>query len=150
MLQKLKMMFSVAPKEISTPDPDKRVMYVQLAGKLHTFYQEVSFIERLVNAAQSSTTGGFITLKSRSATYAINLNAISYIEVPEESYEITHGDVPGCSVYLAGKDRPFELGELSVNQFDLAIEDSSKNFICLGNCCFNRSEVALIVLSEPH
>jgi hypothetical protein len=152
MLSKLRaMLFGKSTKKTKSPvrDPNKCQVKIQLAGKMHSFYQEISFVESLTKAMtmQTSTAGcaDFFEFKNKKGHgYSINLRCIDYAKICEDVYEISSDDAPGYSIYLKGKEDPFVLGELSAEQVDTNLVDQGIQFLRLGNYYFKRDEVALI------
>ena len=152
MLNKLRAMLFNAPIKKKMPpvrEKSKCLVNLELAGRMHTFYQDASFAESLTKAmaVQMPTTveGEFLEFKnSKGNGYAINLRFIKYMEISDDVYEIDNDDAPGYSIYLQGKNDPIELGKLSVEQVDINLSDRGIQFVRLGNHYFKRDEVALI------
>jgi hypothetical protein len=149
MLDKLRVMLfnkSAEDKKPHVRDPGKCLVNIQLAGMTHRFYQDISFLDCLTKAMNTSTHGGgFLEFKNRKGNgYAINLGFINYLEICEDVYEISNDDIPGYSIYLQGKKDRVELGELSLEQVDVNLLDQSTRFFRFGNHYFKRDDVALI------
>lgn len=127
-------------------DPNLRLVEMKIAGVTHTFFQNVSFIEKLTKAIESATPGDFIELKSSPGTgYIINLDKISDIHILDDVYKEDGNDAQGCSVYVEGKNRAIQVGDISAEQVSKEISDKAVRFIRIGSHYFNRAEIALIV-----
>jgi hypothetical protein len=75
----------------------------------------------------------------------MNLTHVKFVSITKVASKITGTDLSGYTVFLAGRDKPFILGELSPDQVSLDFSDRTQRFIMLGSHYFNRNEVALIV-----
>lgn len=152
MLSKLRaMLFDESTKDTKPPaqDPGKCLVKIRLAGEMHTFYQDISFVESLTKAMawKTLTAGGagFLEFKTpKGSGYSINLGCINYVEICEDVYEIKSAEAPGYSIYLKGEEYPFKLGELPAEQVDINLVDQGIRFLRLGNHYFKRDEVILI------
>lgn len=134
------------PKKEELPDPNFRLVEMQIAGITHTFFQNVSFVENLTKSIESATTGDFIELKSAPGTgYIINLDKISDIHILDDVYKKAGEDAYGCSVYVEGKRNAIQVGDIPAEKVYKEISDKAVRFIRIGSHYFNRAEIALIV-----
>ena len=147
MLKKIMAIFAVNDEVNSKlpADSGKCLVEIELAGNLHTFYQDLDFIDCLSAAMKTSKPGDFLVYSSSTGSYAINLDYVGFINIPGEVIPIASNDALGYSVLLAGKSVPIILGELSADQVSEDFTDSTQQFIKLGSHYFNRAEVVFIV-----
>ena len=134
------------PKKEELPDPNLRLVEMQIAGITHTFFKNISFVENLIKAIESATPGEFIELKSAPGTgYIINLDKISDIHILDDVYKEDGDDAHGCSVYVEGKRNAIQIGDIPAEKVYKEISDKTVRFIRIDNHYFNRAEIALIV-----
>lgn len=135
------------PKHEALPDPNLRLVKMQIAGVTHMFFQKVSFVEKLTKALESETTRDFIELQSAPGTgYIFNLEKISDIHILDNVYKENGNDAPGCSVYIEGKTNAIPVeGDIPAEKVYAEISDKAARFVRIGSHYFNRAEIALIV-----
>lgn len=127
-------------------DPNLRLVKIQIAGVTHTFFHNVSFVENLTKAIETSIPGEFVELRASHGTgYIINLDKIDHIHIPDEVYKIESNDAQGCSVFIEGQESAIQVGDISAEQVSKEISDKAVRFIRIGSHYFNRAEIALIV-----
>lgn len=146
MFQKIRSMFGMDKKTPQTPDPNKCLVDIELAGRIHSFFMDSSFVKSL--RAALTAPSGFFEYKFRNGGYAINLAYVDYIEIFKNAHEISNGDVDGCSVFLAGKEKSIKVGAVEASLEQIYGMLLKKQFIHLGRYCFNRDEIALIVVQN--
>jgi hypothetical protein len=134
------------PKKEELSDPNLRLVEMQIAGITHTFFQNVSFVENLIKAIETSNPGEFVELRASHGTgYIINLDKIDRIHIPDDVYKIESNDAQGCSVYIEGQESAVRVGDIPAEKVYKEISDKAVRFIRIGSHYFNRAEIALIV-----
>lgn len=145
MFQKIRSIFGMVKKMPRVPNPTKCLVDIKLSGQIHSFYLDLSFVESL-NTALVSSCGGFFEHRYKKSGYAINLNNIDYVESFLDAIEIENGDVDGCSVWLADKEKAIRLGQ--VESFEAISQKLTNDFIQLGRHWFPKHQIALIVVQD--
>lgn len=150
MFQKLKAIFAVSHERVvKVPvDSSKCLVEIQLGGKMHTFYQKSIFLDCLAESMKTSKLGDFFVYSGLTGSYVINLDHVEFISIAKEVTEVLNDDPPGYTVFLAGKNKPIVLGDLSPDQVSEDFLVQTQRFIMLGSHYFNRDEVALIVCKQ--
>lgn len=150
MFKNLRAMFS-APHEQTVKaqiDPSKCLIEIQLGGKMHRFYQHSIFLNCLEKSIINASNDEFFVYSGETGRYVINLTHVEFVSVAKVASEITGVDLPGYTVFLAGRNTPFILGDLSPDQVSVDFSARTQQFIMLGTHFFKRDEVALIVYKD--
>lgn len=138
--------FGMDKKQPQTPDPNKCLVDIKLAGQIHSFFIDSSFVKSL--RAALIVPSGFFEYKFRNGGYAINLAYVDYIEIFKDVYGILNSDVDGCSVFLAGKKESIKVGAVEATLEQICEMLLKEQFIHLGRYYFNRDKIALIVVQN--
>lgn len=149
MLQKLWTIFDRYDRAtIMSQEKSMCLVNIQLAGKMHIFYQDISFQDSLIDAIEMSPASRFLEIKTCNGSFTINLDCINFVDISEDVYKIKNDDLPGYTVFLTVGEEPIVIGELPLEQVYVNCADQEIQFIRLGSYYFNRDQVALIVLNE--
>jgi len=94
-------MFAVndEPNSNVVADSGKCLVEIEIAGKLHTFYQDSDFIDCISEAMKTSKRGGFLLYESGTGSYFINFEHVEFLNIPVEVIEISSNDALGYTVF---------------------------------------------------